>query len=321
VTPGRLWLVVDEMRLDRHFGPDFARMVWDRFDLLAVERETFIFVSRPVTPPPAVTQALAVDFAGQLRLSGYALSSVVPAAGEVVTLTLYWTAGKPQGSYSAFVHVDGPDGRVAQADGPPASADLYPPARWSRIAHSLPLPDRRTLALPEGLEPGTYRLQVGLYRPGTLEPVGQPVTLDFLRVALPAETEPSVRLETPFGSAVTLRGLDLEGTPQPGATLYLRLHWQVRAGLDADYTLFLHLLDAEGEIVQQWDGPPVGGWYPTSFWDSGETVLDEHSLPLRAGLVPGVYRLIGGLYGVGGDRLLTDQGSDSVELASFQIEP
>ncbi len=320
-TPGRLWLVVDEMRLERHFGPDYARLLWDRFDLLAVERETFVFVSRPDTPSPVLVRPLEVDFAGQLRLSQYALSNIVPAPEEVVTLTLYWTAGEPEGTYAAFVHLDGPAGRVAQADGPPARADLYPPARWSRIARSLPLPDRRVLALPAGLEPGRYRIQVGLYRPGTLEEVGEPVTLDFLRVGLPLAPEPSVRLDAPFGSAVTLQGFDLEGAPRPGVTLRLRMHWQVEAGLEADYTVFLHLLDAEGGIAQQWDGPPVGGWYPTSFWDPGETVLDEHALPLRAGLAPGTYRLIGGLYRADGARLITERGRDFIELVSIQIQP
>ena len=57
------------------------------------------------------------------------------------------------------------------------------------------------------------------------------------------------------------------------------------------------------------DGPPLGGDYPTSWWEAGETIVDMHSLDLnRVGvtlpLEPGRHRLLVGLYRLDtGERL------------------
>ena len=103
--------------------------------------------------------------------------------------------------------------------------------------------------------------------------------------------------------------------------------WQTGpAGFDADYTVFIHLLDSEGQIAQQWDAPPTGGWYPTSFWAPGEVVRDGHELAFSPQLAPGEYRLILGLYGADGARLPLDGGADSigpdaVGIDFFEIRP
>jgi 4-amino-4-deoxy-L-arabinose transferase-like glycosyltransferase len=60
-------------------------------------------------------------------------------------------------------------------------------------------------------------------------------------------------------------------TPE-GVTLV----WQPTAVLPTDYTAFVHLLNAEGEIIAQLDRPPAG--YPTSDWRPGERVLDRFAL-------------------------------------------
>jgi hypothetical protein len=65
--------------------------------------------------------------------------------------------------------------------------------------------------------------------------------------------------------------------------------------VDKDYTVFIHLRDMQsGENVTQGDGPPVGGWYPTSLWEVGEVVEDEHEVELTAEITPGTYNLVVG---------------------------
>jgi hypothetical protein len=39
-------------------------------------------------------------------------------------------------------------------------------------------------------------------------------------------------------------------------------------------------LDADGEIIAQFDAPPLDGLYPTAAWLSGEIILDSHILTL-----------------------------------------
>jgi hypothetical protein len=48
--------------------------------------------------------------------------------------------------------------------------------------------------------------------------------------------------------------------------------------------------------VAQADGPPLGGAYPTSFWQVGERLVDRHDMQLPAGLPAGEYELLVGMY-------------------------
>jgi hypothetical protein len=96
---------------------------------------------------------------------------------------------------------------------------------------------------------------------------------------------------------IALLGYDLAPpAPGPGSTLHLTLYWQAQAEIEQDYTVFVHLLDAEGRLVAQHDGQPGGGNLPTSSWVEGEVITDEHPLDLDPNLMPGSYRLEVGLY-------------------------
>jgi hypothetical protein len=74
------------------------------------------------------------------------------------------------------------------------------------------------------------------------------------------------------------------------------LFWTARQPVRDSYTVFVHLLAADGFILAQGDGTPRNGDYPTTFWQPGETVIDPHLIPLDEGTPPGSYRLAIGLY-------------------------
>ena len=82
----------------------------------------------------------------------------------------------------------------------------------------------------------------------------------------------------------------------PGGQLPVTLTWQGLAEMDADYTVFVQVLDAADRIVGQVDAWPVQGTFPTSQWTPGETVSDPYLVQLSADLPPGDYRLHVGLY-------------------------
>jgi hypothetical protein len=98
-----------------------------------------------------------------------------------------------------------------------------------------------------------------------------------------------------LGAQAALVGVDARQTQGRGA-LSLTLLWQARARMDRDYTVFVHLVDREGRILAQWDAQPRGGTYPTSLWENGEIVKDEHELMLPAHLPAGEYQLTVGMY-------------------------
>ena len=61
----------------------------------------------------------------------------------------------------------------------------------------------------------------------------------------------------------------------PANALQLQLNWQPERTPDADYTVFVQLLDERDQVIAQHDAPPVSGDRPTSGWQPGEQVSDK----------------------------------------------
>ncbi|MEW5957053.1 MAG: hypothetical protein AB1801_04970, partial [Chloroflexota bacterium] len=116
-----------------------------------------------------------------------------------------------------------------------------------------------------------------------------------------------------FGRQITLAEIAIPSTSPPGAALPLELQWQAQTPVKADYVVFIHLLDAEGQLITQADGQPVLWTRPTSTWAVGERIVDRHGLWLPPETRPGTYSLRIGLYqSTTGQRLQTVDGTDSL---------
>ncbi|HLF26546.1 MAG TPA: hypothetical protein VJG32_09425 [Anaerolineae bacterium] len=112
-----------------------------------------------------------------------------------------------------------------------------------------------------------------------------------------AETPIALEAAAVFADEIELTGARLDPqTPRPGAGVCLELDWRALAPPAGDYTIFVHLIDAQGRLVAQNDQPPRGGFAPTSGWEAGRTVTDKHGLILPAALPPGNYSVQIGLY-------------------------
>ena len=119
---------------------------------------------------------------------------------------------------------------------------------------------------------------------------------------------------------IKLSEVRLRHSLEAGQSLPVELIWQPTQPPQADYNLFLQLLNREGTLMAQLDSPPNGGYSPTSTWSATESVLTRQALVLPPTLPPGDYRLIAGLYDLGsGQRLRTNTGSDFVELGNVTI--
>jgi hypothetical protein len=149
---------------------------------------------------------------------------------------------------------------------------------------------------PAATGPGPSTLRLG---PSTLLRTGSGQALR-LGPSTWLRTGPSTWLRT--GPSTWLR-------TGSGQALRLRLYWQAREPVGEDYTVFVHLLGEDGQLWGQHDGQPEGGFYPTSFWDEGEVVVDEHEIVLRPDTPPGEYQIVTGLYRLAsGERLAVDVG-------------
>lgn len=123
-----------------------------------------------------------------------------------------------------------------------------------------------------------------------------------------------------FGDgAIHLSGFASQAAGNGRINVWLR--W-TGAQNQADYTVFVHLLDAQGRLIAQHDGTPQAGYAPTSGWKAGTAIDDRHSLDLPAGLAPGVYTLSIGLYdSASGQPLLLDGGGRALTLTTITLGP
>ncbi len=114
---------------------------------------------------------------------------------------------------------------------------------------------------------------------------------------VPADTGPGAYpIHVILEDNLELLSYDLHGEAAPGQPLKVTLYWQPHAPLSQDYIIFLHLLDAEGNLITQFDAPPLNRLYPTSAWKPEEifTYVAELNIPEQA--PSGDYTLLAGMY-------------------------
>jgi hypothetical protein len=102
-----------------------------------------------------------------------------------------------------------------------------------------------------------------------------------------------------FGDKIRLLGFDTlpEIKLKAGENkIPLTVFWRSEAPSSENYTVFIHLLDQNGQKVAQRDTEPRYGATHTASWKPGEILDDDQSLPIPANLPPGKYRLKIGLY-------------------------
>ena len=92
------------------------------------------------------------------------------------------------------------------------------------------------------------------------------------RATRPARASLSV---AQFEQGVELLGWDIEPEKHNGTRL--SLYWRATRPLSTDYTVFVHLVH-EDEVIVQADNTPGNGFFPTTWWEPGDVVVDVHLL-------------------------------------------
>jgi hypothetical protein len=117
-------------------------------------------------------------------------------------------------------------------------------------------------------------------------------------------------------------------TVHPGGTVQLILIWESLLPASGDYTVFTHLYDEADRLWGQKDSQPLGGAYPTTHWQTGETIVDRYTITVDPQAPPGEYRVAVGMYDPAtGQRLpIAAQpgallGNDRVLVTSVRVEP
>lgn len=248
--------------------------------------------------------------------------------GKPITLGLIWHSRAPiQSNLQMFAHILDSSGRPIGG----TDADLFFEYPLALLPNHSCLPARYDLQVNEGLSPGKYVIEIGLFHLARnarvpIEIEGARVEDDRilvqpLKVRLHSVSLPSLRpVHVTFGDVITLVGFDGVMQVRRGDELKLKLLWRGEKLIPRDYTLFVHLLDDSGNIIAQTDTQPVGGTYPTSIWDAGELVPDEVSVTISPHAPPGRWRVgIGWYDSQTGERLSVADG-DALILYEVELD-
>lgn len=264
-----------------------------------------------LSEPPTLAETEAeAHFENGLRLEDVATNLVMDplSTDQLALFRLEWLPGRALPDEQLIVLRL--ESRAGVSAGQIAQLDLT--GQWTP---GIRLTTYHSFETASALVPGLYELKVG---------VGP--TPDELEWQVVARAKVPLAGE-PFGGGLTggggrwpelavLRGFRLNLSED---TLGVALLWESLADLDADYTVRLALLDDEGEVVAEVEGPPRDDAYPTSIWADGEQVADEHLIDLE-GVPAGEYALHASWLDAEGAPVPAEDGQPTLEVARVFVE-
>jgi hypothetical protein len=128
-----------------------------------------------------------------------------------------------------------------------------------------------------------------------------------------------------FGDRIALVGFDPPREPVRTAQgIPITLFWNsLSSEIGERYTVFVHLLGEDGQVIAQHDSPPANGQRPTDEWLLGQYIIDSHELAWREPGYTGRARVAVGFYdSATGARVLTAGGADHFLLPlDIAVEP
>jgi len=130
-----------------------------------------------------------------------------------------------------------------------------------------------------------------------------------------------------FGVPIRLEGYEVASpTVKKGEAIILLLYWHALGKVDQDYTVFVHLVNENGEIVAANDAQPQDAKSPTSSWHPNQWIIDPIIMPVLSNVAAeSGYRLEVGLYYLPTMEraLITDEHAmpvgDHLVIQSFSI--
>jgi mannosyltransferase len=242
------------------------------------------------------------QFGSVTKLVGFDLASGPWPAGDTLHVDLCWhNLVTLNDEYRVVLRLADPMRHTLQEASYALPAG--PPDSITRASYDLLIPPRAS-----GMRCSLI-VQVQEAANGNCLPIGPPfwpfkaptLTLADVQITTQARLFERPPIQHQFqavvGDQTAFLGYDLEGdAARAGDTLELVLYWQALKETESSYTVFVHLLDADGQIRAQGDELPCEGARLTTGWLQGEVVIDRHKMALPDEIPPGRYSLIWGMY-------------------------
>lgn len=285
---------------------------------------------------PADAQALDVSF-GEVHLRGWRPISEWPASeqgwlltGEAYTVELFWEVAQPTeriyqfylGYFDAgerYAALDRPLGTVSFPD---TTTNYWQPQTIYGEIVSLRFnrdhPNLRSGQMRVGV---WYWDEAGRIINVPTSAGESNVVLQSLAIfdplmppTLPEGLQP---ITATFGELIQLTGYDFAEEAVSGDVIDLRLSWQALTDIGRDYTVLVHVDDADGNLVAQGDNLPIAAlrtqnWPPQlDLWGSLPVMLPE---------LAGSYSIHIGLYDASG-RLSIGTPDQRIRLGEIRVRP
>ncbi len=286
-----------------------------------------ILLIYPAYSPPATVElanpSIGWQFGDIAELQSVTPMSRSVEAGEVLPIQVCWRPlARAKHDYSILVHLVGPNNQVVASRYTYPGLGSYPTSVWEP---EKPFCDQILVDIPAELaQTLVYQVELGLIDYETMDRlpahdgIGKPLSHTFVdQVRL---STPSSALPTPLpegGSPIQLTEYHLSTLWRPGNSYQIDLVWQTTQPLDQDYTVFIHLRNrVRDSNLAQADGPPLDGWYPTSWWTAQEAIIDSHQFLLPNDIPRGRYNLVVGWYDSGtGEKL-----GEEIQLGQIEVQ-
>jgi hypothetical protein len=255
----------------------------------------------------AERQQLNVRLPGGVDLIGYRYGPEHIQGGGTVHVTLFLRAAQPiTRAFQTAVVMSMPQevGDEVHWRHVDMYGDRSVPVGWWQVGQVVS--ERFVLEISEDIPVGAYRLDVSvlasdstthlpMYQNGDTSPLDR-VFLGYVAVPWKGEMDIAQAVDANLGDEIGLLGFEVADDLSPGSDFDVVLYWEARRPPEENYVVFVHLLDAEGQIVANHDGSPMQARYPTRAWLPGDIVRDVHRLVLDSSVPVGEYQLKVGMY-------------------------
>jgi len=244
------------------------------------------------------------SFGAGFSLLGHSRLPPAVTQGSAFPLTLFWYAEHEPGStlLARLCLVDASGRIAAESMVPPV------PTYGTELWQAGDLWEGTLSVMVPPTAAGKYRITISLGNEEALT-LGDVDIVSLPRIF----TKPEIAMEEDvrFGDLVSLVGYEYPSTVSRGQPVNVTLLWHPERETGDRYKIYVHILDAEGNLVAQHDSEAANWTRPSTTWVNGEYLLDEHEITLPSTAPVGQCGVLVGVYdAVTGVRLMTAANLD-----------
>lgn len=263
---------------------------------------------------------LDIEFGDKIKLLGYEMAASEARSNTEASVTLYWRCLREmKEDYGLSIQILGTNAQVYGTLQVHPGHGNFPTSVWEKgdtfretyrvpVVQDVPTPSLayfKVSFLPSESSGDTLP---------PLNADGNPTGAAFGQLVVRAYQEPQVKDRTYYELAEKIGLVGYRIDSRADGEVRITLFWQALTNVERDYTVFIHLLDKEGDLVGQRDSQPNNGLSPTSIWKAGEVIEDEHVISLSPATKGGRYSVRVGLYDLKTMRRLPAFDADGSRL-------